>query len=1087
MNKIDELFEVITADVRYGDNEIIDDRSPETAEYSSGDALIECINAYGRVDMKKMEQLSGIGVEQLILDLRGTAIFQDPSCFEDSIWNPYDGWQLRAQYCSGNILKKLSVAEEAEDKFPGCFECNVTALRNILPATLALDDIHVSLGATWVPCEIYEGFIRNLLHLRSFAGLKVVYNRQLSIWKIEVDNASYEIRTSVANNFIYGTDKMSAIHIIEQTMNAKTVKVYDYTYTYNSRRSDIYERTLNRAATLEAQEKQKLIIREFDEWIYEDERRKVQLEECYNDTFVAYANAPYDGSFLKFPGLNEKITLYPHQKKAIAHILLSGENVLLSHDVGTGKTYEIIVSAHELKRMGLSAKNLVVVPNNILKATVDAHKLLYPDDKIFTVYPKDFSPKDRVQVLEKIRDNDYTAVYMAYSSFDMIVMSKEYWINKWKKRLRALEVAIGNAECVAESTPLKREKKSLKKKLSKFSLEAIDTPWLPFDKLGINTLIVDEAHNYKNIPIKSRTDNIVGMHASGSKKCIQMLEKAHFADRIIFATGTPLTNSLADLFVMQTYLQPTDLKFREIDNFDMWINCFGERETNYEIDVDTNGLREVTRFSTFHNLTELMSMFSSVCDFHHSNSNFSEVPLFKGYTDVCVPKNEAQTEYIRGLGERTDLIRSKIVKRTEDNLLKITTDGIKCAMDVRLVGLESDGANSKIERCASKVYEMYRNYPNTCQIVFSDIGTPKSTFNVYDCLKQRLILYGIPEHEIAFIHDATSDTVRSRMFDAMNTGSIRVVVGSTSKLGTGVNVQEKLIAIHHLSVPWRPADMVQREGRIIRPGNTCREVYIYRYITEGSFDAYSWQLLENKQRFISSFLSGTADTREAGDISDSVLSYAEVKALAIGNPLIKKRVETSNILERTKIASRQRHKQLINLRNVVENTPSQVEKTEEFIRLTVNDKEFYEQNRKSVSKSERTAFGEELLEAVGTNKMCEKERLFDEYQGFLVVLPANMMSDKPYVYIRRENGGNYYLDMDTDKPMGCSQRIDRLLDRLGERIKSLQRQRDSLLKQSAEAKEDLEKGNPHESKIEELIKELSMIDEELSKEKKEAS
>jgi len=1085
MNEFDELFDVVTPDIGYA-TDADDDKSTANKKYSSDEALIECINTYGRVDMKKMEQLSGIGVEQLILDLRGTAIFQDPALFfEASAWDPFEGWLLRAQYCCGNILKKLSVAEEAEDRFPGCFECNVSALRSMLPASLVLDEIHVSLGATWVPAEIYADFIADLLHFEITPD--VIYNRQLSLWQIEVCYGARELRDSVANHYTYGTVEMSALKIIEQTMNARTAKVFDYVYKYNNRGNDVYEQVLNRPATLAVQEKQKLIIDEFQRWIYADERRREQLEECYNDAFVGFASSPYDGSFLRFPDLNPDITLYPHQKDAIARILLSGENVLLSHDVGTGKTYEMIAGVHELKRMGLSEKNLIVVPNTVLKATVDAHKLLYPDDKILAVFPKDFGPKDRAEVLEYIRDNDYTAVYMAYSSFDMIVMSKDYWINKWQKEIRAIKAAISNSQYSSEESQLKREKKALSKKLSKYALEAVDTPWLTFDALGINTLVVDEAHNYKNIPIKSRTDSIVGMHATGSKKCTEMLEKAHLVDRLILATGTPLTNSLADLFVMQTYLQPRELRFREIDNFDMWINCFGERETNFEIDVDTNGLREMTRFSTFHNLTELMSLFASVCDFHHSDSKTDETPDFEGYDDICVPKSEAQTEYIHDLGERTELIRSRAVKRTEDNLLKITTDGRKCALDVRLVGVEDDGENNKINVCASKIMEIYHRFPDTCQLVFSDIGTPKSAFNVYDCLKQRLVLLGIPEYEIAFIHDATSESVRSRMFAAINAGAIRVVVGSTSKLGTGVNVQEKLIAVHHLSVPWRPADMVQREGRIIRPGNTCEQVYIYRYITEGSFDAYSWQLLENKQRFISSFLSGTSVTREVDDIADAVLSYAEVKALAIGNPLIKKRVETANLLERTKIASRQRQKQLIDLRSVIENAPAQIEKINELIQLTENDRVFYDENRETIAIPERVAFGEELLEAIRSNALREKERLFDEYQGFTVVLPANMMSDKPYVWIRRNGGGNYYLEMDTDKPMGCAQRIDRLLDQLDERIKSLEKQHATIYSQSAEAKTDIERGNPHESKVEALIAELSQIDEELSKENKEAS
>lgn len=1084
----DDIFDVFTPDINYAIAETPDDEPPVSSVYTADEALIECINKFGHVDMKKMQQISGLDIEQLILDLRGTAVFQDPDVFAGKdVWNPYDGWMLRAQYCCGNIIKKLSAAEEGEVRFPGCFECNVTALESILPSSLVLDEIHVSLGATWVPKKVYEEFIKYLLHLNFLP--EVHYNRQLALWKIEIKYNYHNTKNSVINNYTYGTTDISALKIIEQTMNAKTVKVYDYIYKYNGRGNDVYERVVNRTATLAAQEKQKLIIEEFNNWIYSDNSLREELEECYNDMYVGYAYSPYDGSFLRLPEINPDIKLYTHQKNAIARILLSKENVLLSHDVGTGKTYEMIAGIHELKRLGLSQKNLVVVPNSVLKATVDAHKLLYPEDKILAVFPKDFDKKNRAEVLKQIRDNDcYTAIYMAYSSFDLVVMSKNYWIDKLQKQLRSVRAAISNSPCPAEEAALSREESMLSKKIAKYLTEAVDTPWPTFDTLGINTLVVDEAHNYKNIPFRSRTDNIVGMHSGGSKKCKEMLEKAHFSDRLILATGTPLTNSLADLFVMQTYLQPEELRFREIDSFDMWINCFGERETNFEIDVDTNGLREMTRFSTFHNLTELMSLFSSVCDFHHSDSENAELPKFSGYDDICVAKSEVQSEYIRSLGERTELIRAKKVKKTEDNLLKITTDGRKCALDVRLVGIENqENETNKIDICASKIVEMYYRYPNTCQIVFSDIGTPKSSFNVYDCLKQKLSSLGIPKCEITFVHDAVSESARSKLFSSMNSGTVRVVIGSTAKLGIGVNVQEKLIAVHHLSVPWRPSDMVQREGRIIRQGNTCEQVFICRYITEGSFDAYSWQLLENKQRFISSFLSGTSVVREMDDIADSVLSYAEVKALAIGNPLIKKRVETSNRLERIKIASRQRQKQLIELRSVIESAPIQIERINGLIRLTESDKAFYEKNREVISIPERISFGEELLEALKNNKMNDKERLFDEYQGFSVILPANMMSDKPYVYIRRKNGGNYYVDMDTDKPIGCSQKIDHLFAHFNERIKSLEKQRATVEKQSVEAANDIEKGNSYEYQLEKLAAELSEIDEELSKENKEAS
>ena len=1044
------------------------------------DALIECINKYGYVDLAYMCEVSGLATDELISELRGTAIFQDPDVFHGmSKWSMEDGWLLAPRYLCGNIPEKYAVAVEMEERFPGCFEANVKALKRLMPSKLSLAEIHVSLGASWVPSWVYASFICDLLRLA--VPPTVYFNKELSTWKIE---NSLFLRTSVSNHYTYGTNDLTAIRIIEQTMNARTVKVYDYTYHSNG----TFDRVLNQPKTLEAQEKQRAIILAFEEWIFADDFRKAKLQEAYNDAYVGYTFSPYNGSFLRLPGLNPYIELYQHQRDAIARILLSQSNVLLAHDVGTGKTYEMVVSAHELKRMEMSEKNLIVVPNNVLKATVDAHKLLYPNDKILAVFPKDFAPKYRKETLEAIRDNDYVCIYMAYSSFDMIVMSKDYWVKKKQQSICDLRSAAANCTRSDEKDALEQEADQQSKKLAKFMQEAEETPWLPFEKLGINTLFVDEAHNYKNISLTSRTDNIVGMHNNGSKKCREMFEKCHNVERVIFATGTPLTNSLADLFVLQSYLQQNELRFREIDSFDMWINTFGERETIFEIDVDASNLRPMTRFSSFHNLTELMSLFSTVCDFHQTEKDDKELPSFDGHKNICVPKSPAQAEYIRYLSERTEAIRSRQVKRNEDNLLKITTDGRKCALDIRLVDLSEteitysylDMLNSKISACAKKLLEMYINYPGTCQIVFSDLGTPKSKFNVYDTLKEVLVRRGIPEYEIAFVHDATSESARAKLFDKMNKGLVRIVIGSTAKLGIGVNVQEKLIALHHLSVPWRPADMVQREGRIIRRGNTCEKVFIFRYITEGSFDSYSWQLLENKQRFISSFLSGTSGSRDQDDIADTVLSYAEVKALAIGNPLIKKRVETANRLERARMSGRQRQKQLIDLRAVIDSILDKISSLKELRRKALRDIDRYTKCKETVPMEERHAFGEELLEAILNNILSEKERVFDTYQGFEIILPANMMRDKPYIYVTSCDGGKYYVEMDGDKALGCAMRIDRLLEDLPNRVNNFEDQIANAEKQREEAEQDLEQGNPYQGMIETLVRELESIDKELS-------
>ncbi len=1061
------------------------------------EALLACLNTFGRVDIEFIAEQSDLPIEKAISELEG-AIFQDPDPFlKGEKYDLKSHWMLSSKYLSGNVRKKLSIAMGANIKFPKHFDANIAKLKAVLPEKVDIDDIHIGLGASWIPVQEIAIFIAKFLNLKKIP--EVYFYEDLLTYKIIPTDES---KDSVLNTITYGVrgdspeygseyikQYLTAIDIIEQTMNAKTIKVFDYNLK-GSWSFCGYEPVFNQAKTIEAQNKQKAIIDAFRDYVYSDRARTVRFEQYYNDKLVGYTYSQYDGSFLKLPGLNPDIKLYKHQRDVIARVLLSGNNMLLAHDVGTGKTYEMIVSVHELYRMGMSKKNLVVVPNNVLKATVDAHRQLYKDDKILAIYPKDFSPENRNHMLELIRDNDYVAIYMAYSSFDMVVMSKEYYINKMTGEIKDLNTAFFNTSVSHERRKLVQKEEALKKKLSKYILEEEVPSWLTFDKLGINTLVVDEAHNYKNIPIRTRADSIVGMGGS-SKKCREMLEKSHFVDRLIFATGTPLTNSLADLFTFQTYLQPATLEYHKINTFDTWVNTFGQRETTIECDVDSNSksLRTMTRFSSFHNLSELMSLFSQVCDFHHLDESEEGLPKFNGHQDICVPKNRAQFEYINNLSERTDLIRAKKVKRNEDNLLKVTIDGRLAALDIRLVDCDvpfDKTLTSKTDACADKIFEICQKYPESVQIVFSDIGTPKAKFNIYDELANKLEVKGIPRHQIAFIHDATTESARAKLFDAMNKGTVRVVVGSTPKLGVGVNVQERLVALHHLSVPWRPADMVQREGRILRKGNTSPEIFMFRYITEGSFDAYSWQLLENKQRFISSFLAGTSPTREIEDIADAVLSYAEVKALAIGNPLIKKRVEVANKLERTKIAYRSRQKEIQELKSVIETIPEKLLRLKRLSKMARKDYEFYKASKETISNDERIAFGEELLEALHNNVEQPKERIFDTYQGFSVILPANMSEKYPHILISSEKGTPYYceIELENKTPLGCTKSIDYLLEHLLERSEKLRQERISTKKQLMEAENDLKRENPYTSEIETLKKELLDIDKKLEKKSK---
>ncbi len=1065
-------------DLMYGD-ELVQESSQDRkiTAATAYDALVMCVNRKGMqgvIDLEYMSEISGLSVDTLISVLHGVAIIQNPAYFKSEfVLSRTKGWVLLPKYLCGNMLQKLADAKVMNKRFPGHFKKNIELIRRNIPARLTLEDIHVGLGAVWVPAGVYERFFKELFSFTETP--RVEYLSEIGVWKI---HPPQEARLSVINNFTYGTSRISGIKIAEKTMNAVTVKVYD---EFPSRKGTFaFDRILNEPETLAAQEKQNNMLHQFEQWIHSDKTMKRILEDCYNETFVGYTRSGYDGNVLELRDLNPAVSLYMHQKNAIARVVLSDENVLLAHDVGAGKTYEMIVSVHELKRLGLSEKNMIVVPNNIFTATVQAHRYLYPDDRILVISPKDFSLSARNEILEKVRDEDYVAVYIAYSSFDMIKMSKAYWTDKMVREIRRLRQASSATKDRYKENRLISESVRLEKKLEEYVLTEKNTPWLNFDKLGIDTLVVDEAHNYKNIPFRSSADNIVGMHSQGSKKCREMLEKAHSVKRVIFSTGTPITNSIADLFTLQTYLQPEVLRFREIDSFDNWVNTFAERETHFEVKPDSSDIRPVTRFSSFHNLTELMGMFSCVCDFYYSDENQNYLPSFRGYSNVRVPRTAVQAQFIKELAERSDSIRSHAVDRTEDNPLKITTDGRKCALDPRLLGLDDpEHGNGKISTCALNIEELYHKYPDTCQAVFSDIGTPKNGFNVYDTLKAELIAIGIPENRIAYIHDATTEKAKTDLFRAINDGRIRIIIGSTAKLGVGVNIQERLVALHHLSVPWRPSDMVQREGRILRRGNNCDEVFIYRYITEGTFDSYSWQLLENKQRFISSFLSGTAAERNVDDIQDLVLSYAEVKALAIGNDLIRKRVETSNKLERVKMAGRQRQKQLHDLASVIRAVPEEIRTLKEKVASAHADRTFYEGRKESIPNTERTSFGEELRWALLENVSASEERYFDSYQCFGIYLPAGMTSEKPYVILKGK--GRYVIPADCDKLMGYSRKIDYFLDHFSDYIVTLENRINNAEKRKAEALADYEQGNMYFAQADNLKAELEEIDSKINR------
>lgn len=1053
----------------------IDERS-----MSIQDSFILSMRNRGYVDIYYMTLLTGASESEIVEELSGSVIWLDPEKYDRSN-DTTVSWVSRQQLLKGNLYKKLNLALSLQNEPVSRtdeMEKTILLLREELPDMVSGQDIHINLGSSWVPSHFVEEFIQDLLGM--IWSPKVKYDEFRGVWTVEsADSLSY-----ANNNIAYGTPRISAVSIIKRMLNAKPVMIYD---TVPNPERDGEMRVLNKEETIAAQEKQKLIMDAWQDFVHGDPDRESELQELYMSSY-GYKCTRYDGSFIELSDMVPVVTPYTHQKNAIAHILLS-QNTLLAHEVGSGKTLEICAGVHELIRIGLGHKAMIVVPNTTYSAMVDSYRQFYPDDRILAVSPKkDFKPDLRDKTISDIKSGDHDVIIMAYSSFDMFTLSRKYTLAKKEERLREYRAYIQRCTGYSARSRAENELIRLYNDYEKTKEEFKDVNTACFDELGVDILVVDEAHNYKNITIEGRVSNIVGMHHSGSAKANRMLEKVRYIQgletgHVIFATGTPITNSLADLYVLQTYLQPVELSLCHIDHFNDWINTFCERVHSFEVDVDSKNFRFTTRFAKFHNIPELMAMFSEVCDFYQITDGELKLPDFNGYRDVLVHRSEAQKSYIDKLADRTDAIRSRRVSKSEDNLLKITVDGRKCALDIRLVvpDIQPVGEENKCICCADRMADIYFERPGTTQIAFCDISTPKNEFNIYDELKKELVKRGVAADDIEYIHDAATEAQREKIEKRFNAGEVRILIGSTMKLGTGANVQERLIAVHHMDVPWRPADMVQREGRIIRQGNINKEVFIYRYVTEASFDSYTWQILENKQKFIAQFLSGTLSAvhREETDTADTVLNYAEIKALAIGNPLIRKRVDISNQLEHARINQRQKRKELIRNREWLENIDDRLAIKKRHIQLAEYDDIYYRRNRSPVPKDDRRSMGEALLSALEKNTETSRNRFFGSYQGFQVILPDGMKEDKPYVLLRGRSGNDYRVKMDGKRALGCSKRLDNVLDDLPEQIDREKKEYEQLKSQKSLMEQELINGNEFDSLVENLFDQLKKIDDSL--------
>lgn len=1069
---------------------------------SISDGLMYSLSNLGRVDIEYISSITGEDYKTIICALKGS-IYQNPETWGECF---YKGWETSEEYLSGNMIRKWKAAKETDKEYNGYFAENIKAIEKVIPPTVATNDIYITLGSPWVPADIIDDFILHLFgdpfkHCRYNQGVidrmmeswKTIHDEITGTWEIPC-KSRYNHSVSVSNT--YGTDKLEALYILEKTLNMQTIAVKEKICCTTN--ASGVKSVINKAETAAAIEKQQKLIKEFQKWVWEDDARKERLERIFENNFSCIRRRIFDGSFLRFPDMSTQINLYPYQKDAVARIIFT-PNTLLAHDVGAGKTYVMIAAAMEMRRMGLSEKNMFVVPNNIVGQWKNIFHEMYPSADILCVDPKSFAPSKRESVLERIRDNDFDGIIIAYSCFEQIPLSKGYYQNLLIDEQKHIAEIAGKKN--KATSRLKKKQEAVSKALSELAV-AMDDLYngVYLDDLGITRLFVDEAHNFKNVPFETKTNNVLGINSSGSKRCQDMMDKVHMIQKkndgkgVVLATGTPITNSITDAYIMQRYLQSGELSMLDLQSFDSWIGMFAERVTEFEVDVDTSTYRLATRFAKFHNLPELTSLLSSVADFHQVATS-SGIPQIDGYTDALVSKTNEFANYLKGISQRAEDVRKGYVSRKDDNMLKITTDGRKAALDLRLVDPKTSFTyQSKVARCSENVADIYFKTlaDKSTQIIFCDTSTPKAGFNIYTELKDRLVLHGVPESKIAFVHDAETETKRSLLFAKVRSGDIRILIGSTYKLGLGVNVQERLIALHHIDVPWRPADMTQREGRILRQGNTNSKVYIYRYITEGSFDAYSWQLLETKQRFISELLSGSLTERSGTDIADTVLDYAEVKALAVGNPLVKQRVEAANELTRYMALQSKLVESRIRLEKELLEMPGQIHNQIDLIEYCKQDLAFYTEWRKinppvedSKLKKEEAEKRKTLRELIGTaireHVLETKEKTLISYRGFDIVLPANMTLEKPYVWLKKS--GKYYVELgDTD--IGNLIRIDNYLDSLGDHLSKLMLNLEKLREKEKDIRFELSKDESYTDQIETYKNKVKKLDKKLGVDKK---
>lgn len=1054
------------------------------------DALRYSLNNRGCVDFEYMKTLYPKSEDEIIEEL-DNLIYQDPERLHD--FNK--GWVIASEYLSGNVKHKLNYAKSVNDD--NKYDKNIVALERVQPIPLEYDEISVKLGSTWIPEDIYHEFCCELLDIPrwSQSRLKIKYAKEVNTWLFQ---ASGLYGYGVKNTNTWGTERADALSLIKNALNLQSVTVYD---TLEDDR-----KVVNPIETANAREKQELIKQEFKEWIWKDEERRNRLTKLYNEQFNCMREREFDGSHLTFDGMNPNIELREHQKNAVARVLYGG-NALLAHAVGAGKTYEMIASAMELKRLGIVSKPMFVVPNHLLGQWANEILKLYPTANVLVATQKDFEKTRRKKLMGKIATGEWDAVLIAHSSFGLIPMSKEYETRHMENQIDEVVNAIERIKAETNDglsvKKLEQMKTSMETKL-KTLLDAPKDDVVTFEELGVDELIVDEAHMFKNLPMFSKIRNVAGINNSESKKATDLFMKISYilenngGKGAVFATGTPISNSMGELFAMQKYLQLDRLREMGLEHFDEWASTFGEVVNSFEIAPDGSGFRTKARFAQFFNIPELMTLFKEVADIKTSKMLNLPVPKLKGgdYKTIVAPKSVELGEYVEKLAERSETIRNGCDPR-DDNMLLVTNDGRKAALDLRMIDpTMPDLPDSKINMAVENIYRIWleNKEDKLTQLVFCDLSTPKNdgTFNVYDDIKNKLIAKGVPEEEIEFIHNAKTNPQKLKLFEDMRNGTKRILIGSTSKMGAGMNVQDKLIALHHLDCPWRPSDIEQREGRILRQGNQNEEVEIYRYVTEGSFDAYSYQLIQTKSTFINQIMANSnGGGRTAEDLDRDTLTYAEVKALASGNPLILEKFKVENELKQLYLSKSRYDKSHIELESKYNNEiPRQLKYQRQYLSGLEEDiknvkdlsaDKFMIMIRDKIYDSRKDA-STKLYESFSLLKARE-ETVLGQISGFDIIGTKDDLWFKPIIYVK--GVGKYKVEISNLDEIGNIYKIENMLKSFENKINTVKEQITYNEKQLIDIKDELDKPFTQQDRIRELQKEKARIDSELDLDKQE--